>query len=345
MARALAANPPVLLMDEPFGAVDPVVRVRLQDEFLRLQQELGKTVVLVTHDIDEAVKMGDRVAVFAAGGRLAQYATPAELLARPADDYVADFVGSTSGLRRLSVTPINRDHLEPMDGVNAGELAAAVDLDSSLEEALAAMLRDDRPMVGVKDGAQFVGVLTPNGVHQALRASLADARPGQPTVTSRCQDSVTYFVSQPSGVVETVRAGRRVGVDLETDAVAAACGGVGDDRVEQRLGDAPAAGVVEHADVGDVGAVRAAAGLEVGADEGADRDRAEAVEPELLELGQPPVVPAVAGVLAQPVHELGEGLLPRVEVVAERRLEDLVDRLQVDRVGQSFLAYGGPAGS
>ena len=93
VARALAANPPVLLMDEPFGAVDPVVRTKLQDEFLRLQRDLGKTVVLVTHDIDEAVRMGDRVAVFAVGGRLAQYATPMELLARPADDFVADFVG------------------------------------------------------------------------------------------------------------------------------------------------------------------------------------------------------------------------------------------------------------
>ena len=108
VARALAANPPVLLMDEPFGAVDPVVRHRLQDEFLRLQRELGKTVVLVTHDIDEAVRMGDRVAVFAVGGRLAQYATPMELLARPADDFVADFVGSTRGLRRLTVTPCAR---------------------------------------------------------------------------------------------------------------------------------------------------------------------------------------------------------------------------------------------
>ncbi len=173
VARALAANPPVLLMDEPFGAVDPVVRLRLQEEFLRLQRDLDKTVVLVTHDIDEAVKLGDRVAVFAPGGRLAQVATPAELLARPADDYVAEFVGSTSGLRRLTVTSIDRDHLEPMDGVNASQLAAVVGLDATLEEALAAMLRDDRAMVGVKEGAQFVGVLTPAGVHRALRASLA----------------------------------------------------------------------------------------------------------------------------------------------------------------------------
>lgn len=174
VARALAADPPVLLMDEPFGAVDPVVRVRLQDEFLRLQRELGKTVVLVTHDIDEAVRMGDRVAVFATGGRLAQYATPAELLGRPADDFVADFVGSERGLRRLAVTPIDPAHLEPLEGVSAGSLGAAIDVGSTLEEALAVMLRDDKPMVGVKDGVRFVGVLTPNGVHQALRASLRD---------------------------------------------------------------------------------------------------------------------------------------------------------------------------
>jgi osmoprotectant transport system ATP-binding protein len=173
VARALAANPPVLLMDEPFGAVDPVVRVRLQDEFHRLQRELGKTVVFVTHDIDEAVRMGDRVAVFATGGRLAQYAPPAELLGRPADDFVSDFVGSTRGLRRLAVTRIDPAHLEPLDGVTAGELGAAIDVDSSLEEALAVLLREDKGMVGVKRGAQFVGVLTPNGIHRALRASLA----------------------------------------------------------------------------------------------------------------------------------------------------------------------------
>jgi osmoprotectant transport system ATP-binding protein len=174
VARALAADPPVLLMDEPFGAVDPVVRVRLQDEFLRLQRDLGKTVVLVTHDIDEAVRMGDRVAVFAAGGRLAQYDSPARLLAKPADDFVADFVGSTRGLRRLAVTAIDPEHLEPLDGVRTGDLGAAIDVDSTLEEALAVMLQEDKPMVAVKQGARFVGVLTPNGVHRALRASLVD---------------------------------------------------------------------------------------------------------------------------------------------------------------------------
>src|SRR5688500_14142456 len=122
VARALAADPPVLLMDEPFGAVDPVVRVRLQDEFLRLQRELGKTVVLVTHDIDEAVRMGDRVAIFAVGGRLAQYGTPTEVLARPADEFVSDFVGATAGLSRLTVTRIDAAHLEPGAAVQAATL-------------------------------------------------------------------------------------------------------------------------------------------------------------------------------------------------------------------------------
>lgn len=174
VARALAANPPVLLMDEPFGAVDPVIRGRLQEEFRRLQRELEKTVVLVTHDIDEAVLLGDRVAVFAEGGRLLQYDTPAALLAHPVDEEVATFVGAERGLRRLAVTRIDTAHLEPVDQVLASELASTVPVGATLEEALAAMLRDDRAMVGVTDGPQFVGVLTPAGVHRALRASLRE---------------------------------------------------------------------------------------------------------------------------------------------------------------------------
>jgi osmoprotectant transport system ATP-binding protein len=106
VARALAADPPVLLMDEPFGAVDPVVRTQLQDELLRLQQELGKTIVFVTHDIDEAVRLGDRIAVFRTGGHLVQCATPAELLARPADEFVADFLGAERGLKLLSLSTL-----------------------------------------------------------------------------------------------------------------------------------------------------------------------------------------------------------------------------------------------
>jgi osmoprotectant transport system ATP-binding protein len=101
VARALAADPPVMLMDEPFSAVDPVVRAQLQEEFLRLQGELGKTIVFVTHDIDEAIKLGDQVAVMRVGGKLAQLATPAELLSHPADAFVAAFVGRDRGYRAL----------------------------------------------------------------------------------------------------------------------------------------------------------------------------------------------------------------------------------------------------
>ncbi|MFI6435572.1 ABC transporter ATP-binding protein [Streptomyces sp. NPDC050759] len=105
VARALAADPPVLLMDEPFSAVDPVVRKGLQDELLRIQDELGKTIVFVTHDIDEAVKIGTMVAVMRTGGKLAQYAPPAELLSSPADAFVEDFLGTDRGIRRLSFFP------------------------------------------------------------------------------------------------------------------------------------------------------------------------------------------------------------------------------------------------
>jgi osmoprotectant transport system ATP-binding protein len=173
VARALAADPPVLLMDEPFGAVDPVNRTNLQDEFLRLQRDLHKTVMLVTHDIDEAVKMGDYVAVFAPGGHLAQYAVPAEVLGRPADDFVAEFVGASRGLRRLAVTPIRREDLEPVGTDLEGVLE--IPLTSTLEDALAAMMRHDEPVVAVTDDGRHLGVLTPGSVHAALRRSVAEA--------------------------------------------------------------------------------------------------------------------------------------------------------------------------
>ncbi len=112
VARALAADPPVLLMDEPFGAIDPVTRTRLQDEFLGLQDTVRKTVVFVTHDVEEAVKMGDRIAILQVGGILAQYDTPAEVLGNPASEFVADFVGADRALKRLKVTPIDPACLE-----------------------------------------------------------------------------------------------------------------------------------------------------------------------------------------------------------------------------------------
>ncbi|MFE0101432.1 ABC transporter ATP-binding protein [Streptomyces sp. NPDC059009] len=127
VARALAADPPVLLMDEPFGAVDPVVRERLQNEFLRLQQAVRKTVLFVTHDIEEAVRLGDRIAVYG-HGRIEQFDTPSTVLGAPATDYVADFVGADRGLKRLSVTPIEEGDLEQPPVVHLDDpLPAALD--------------------------------------------------------------------------------------------------------------------------------------------------------------------------------------------------------------------------
>ncbi|MFB7270530.1 ABC transporter ATP-binding protein [Streptomyces sp. NPDC056244] len=127
VARALAADPPVLLMDEPFGAVDPVVRTQLQDELLRLQKELNKTIAFVTHDIDEAVRLGDRIAVFRTGGHLVQCASPAELLARPADGFVADFLGAERELKLLSLTTLAEVPVERAQVVREGEPAPRAD--------------------------------------------------------------------------------------------------------------------------------------------------------------------------------------------------------------------------
>jgi osmoprotectant transport system ATP-binding protein len=129
VARALAADPPVMLMDEPFSAVDPVVREQLQDEFLRLQAELGKTILFVTHDIDEAIKLGDQVAVMRVGGTLAQLAAPAYLLAHPVDDFVADFVGRDRGYRALSFQPTPRLPLRPERTLTLGETTRGLDQD------------------------------------------------------------------------------------------------------------------------------------------------------------------------------------------------------------------------
>lgn len=129
VARALAADPPVMLMDEPFSAIDPVVREQLQGEFMRLQNELGKTIIFVTHDIDEAMKLGDQIAVMRVGGRLAQVATPDYLLAHPIDDFVADFVGRDRGYRSLSFQdapdlPLRQEPTVPL-GAGPGEVRAA----------------------------------------------------------------------------------------------------------------------------------------------------------------------------------------------------------------------------
>ncbi|HKB50637.1 MAG TPA: ABC transporter ATP-binding protein [Solirubrobacterales bacterium] len=126
VARALAADPLVMLMDEPFGAIDPISRERLQNEFLRLQAEIRKTVLFVTHDIDEAIKMGDRIAVMRKGGHVAQYATPAELLMAPADEFVEDFVGADRALKRLALMRVSDIDLWEAPLAHVGQATAEV---------------------------------------------------------------------------------------------------------------------------------------------------------------------------------------------------------------------------
>ncbi|WP_433551851.1 ABC transporter ATP-binding protein [Micromonospora zamorensis] len=159
VARALAADPVVLLMDEPFSAVDPIVRARLQEEFLRLQAEVRKTIVLVTHDLDEAVRLGDRIAVLSEGGHLEQYDTPAALLGAPATPFVREFVGADRGIRRLAVTPLDRESLEPVPGDAAADLPT-VALDGSAYDALAVLLTSGRDQLVVTDGGRPVGTLS-----------------------------------------------------------------------------------------------------------------------------------------------------------------------------------------
>src|SRR4051794_3299979 len=163
VARALAADPPVLLMDEPFGAVDPVARDRLQAEFLRLQEQVGKTVVFVTHDIDEAIRLGDRIAVMREGGRLEQYADPATLLSSPATDFVADFVGADRTLRRLSVLDV---------GVGQATPWPVVPGDASVAEAAAVMDRAEADWAVVDASAD-----TPRWVARA--ATVAEGAGGR----------------------------------------------------------------------------------------------------------------------------------------------------------------------
>ncbi|MFJ8581899.1 ABC transporter ATP-binding protein [Micromonospora sp. NPDC093277] len=159
VARALAADPVVLLMDEPFSAVDPIVRTRLQEEFLRLQAEVRKTIVLVTHDLDEAVRLGDRIAVLSEGGRLEQYDTPAALLGSPASPFVREFVGADRGIRRLAVTPVTHEVLDPLPAGDPVDLPA-VPLGGSAYDALGALLTSDSEQAVVTDDGQPVGMLS-----------------------------------------------------------------------------------------------------------------------------------------------------------------------------------------
>jgi osmoprotectant transport system ATP-binding protein len=169
VARALAAEPPVMLMDEPFGAVDPIVRDRLQNEFLRIQRDQGTTVLFVTHDIDEAIKLGDRVAVMRSG-KLVQFSAPGELLAHPADDFVAEFVGSDRGLKRLGLLTVGGADLDATVArssvpTNAPVLSPAM----TLRDALVRMLASEAHVGVVVDRDRYLGVLTLSTIGRMIR--------------------------------------------------------------------------------------------------------------------------------------------------------------------------------
>ncbi|MEU5142792.1 ABC transporter ATP-binding protein [Streptomyces sp. NPDC021139] len=231
VARALAADPPVLLMDEPFSAVDPVVRKGLQDELLRIQDELGKTIVFVTHDIDEAIKLGTMVAVMRTGGRLAQFAPPAELLSDPADDFVEDFLGADRGIRRLSFFPSAALELStgPVVRADAGaeQLATAADGAAHLLVTDA----DDRPLGWTEPGDLAAGDL-------AAGRLLSYGRPFVPG-TDSLRAALDCAVLSPTGWAVAVDSDGRVAgvVSQQTigEAIRAAHGAAnpGDARTEE----------------------------------------------------------------------------------------------------------------
>jgi osmoprotectant transport system ATP-binding protein len=169
VARALAADPPVMLMDEPFAAVDPVVRSRLQEQFLGIQERLRKTIVFVTHDVDEAVKMADRVAILNVGGVLEQYAPPAEILRAPANDFVTGFVGGERGIRRLGLIRVREVDLSPAR-TSSGDRATVSDGDT-LRQALDVMVTMGIDTISVTaDGGSVRGVLTMDRITKELEA-------------------------------------------------------------------------------------------------------------------------------------------------------------------------------
>ncbi|MDH3425331.1 MAG: ATP-binding cassette domain-containing protein [Acidimicrobiia bacterium] len=187
VARALAADPPVLLMDEPFGAVDPIVRARLQDELLSLQERLHKTIVLVTHDIDEAIKVGDLVAILKIGGKLEQYDDPAEVLRNPANEFVADFLGEDRGIKRLSLIPIRTVDLE------RGPVVAP---DSGMGEAKAVMARYEIDWIAVGERDRIDGWVSASDLDGG-RIGDAPIRPFRTTLTpnSSLRDALDAVLS------------------------------------------------------------------------------------------------------------------------------------------------------
>jgi osmoprotectant transport system ATP-binding protein len=214
VARALAADPPVLLMDEPFSAVDPIVRERLQSEFLRLQSAVRKTIVFVTHDIEEAVRIGDRIAVMSQGGHVEQFATPADLLGRPASPFVADFVGADRGLKRLAVTDIDVQDLERPPVVHVTDGLA--DARAALEKAgarWAVVLDDDENLHGWLSAERATGAGTVGASARRMEAWVP--------VDTSLKTAMAVMLQEEAGWVAVLDGNRFLGV-LTPDSLHAA---------------------------------------------------------------------------------------------------------------------------
>jgi osmoprotectant transport system ATP-binding protein len=212
VARALAADPPIMLMDEPFGAVDPIVRERLQNEFLRLQEDLAKTILFVTHDIDEAIKMGDLVAVMEDGGRLAQFGPPGDILAAPASDFVARFVGTDRGLKRLSLVRVGELQLARPITAHPGDAAGPL---------LASVSEAPMPYLMLVDAADRpIGWIDAAAIDRNRPLDPADARISSPLLDRRTtlKDALSLLLDadvQAGLVVD--RTGRLLGMVTVAD--------------------------------------------------------------------------------------------------------------------------------
>ncbi|WP_197491803.1 ABC transporter ATP-binding protein [Microbacterium sp. H83] len=176
VARALAADPPVMLMDEPFGATDPITREKLQAEFLRLQADIGKTIIFVTHDFEEAIRMGDRIAVLSDRSQIEQFDTPARILANPANDYVRSFIGEGAALKRLALILVSEARIGSPDAAAPG---ATVDEQASLREALDTLVLTGAPRVNVTRAGVVVGSIDQAAISAALGAEGPARRTGE----------------------------------------------------------------------------------------------------------------------------------------------------------------------
>jgi osmoprotectant transport system ATP-binding protein len=249
VARALAADPPIMLMDEPFGAVDPIVRERLQNEFLRLQEELAKTILFVTHDIDEAIKMGDLVAVMQVGGYLAQFAPPADILASPASEFVARFVGADRGLKRLSLSRVGDLDLREAPTARIGDEAAAARRANANPFGYLLLVDDqNRPLGWVGHSA----IPTDGRLAEPMAESMSPLMDRRTTLKDAL--SMLLDADVQAGIVVD-RKGAVIGL-VTADMIA--------ERMRETVGDGR---FVPHATEVEPGAVVAAAAVAVGADD------------------------------------------------------------------------------